>query len=65
VADYRQAQSLIKHAQDTFESLEILINNAGVTRDNLIMLLNEQDWDFVLDTNLKSTFIARKQQFAT
>jgi 3-oxoacyl-[acyl-carrier protein] reductase len=60
VADYHQAQNLMKHALDMYESLEILVNNAGVTRDNLIMLLNEQDWDFVLNTNLKSTFNCSK-----
>jgi len=60
VADYQQAQNLTKHALDTYNGLDILVNNAGVTRDNLIMMMNEQDWDFVLATNLKSTFNCSK-----
>lgn len=60
VADYQQAQNLTKYTLDTYNGLDILVNNAGVTRDNLIMMMNEQDWDFVLATNLKSTFNCSK-----
>lgn len=60
VADYQQAQNLTKYTLDTYNGLDILVNNAGITRDNLIMMMNEQDWDFVLATNLKSTFNCSK-----
>jgi 3-oxoacyl-[acyl-carrier protein] reductase len=60
VADSASAQNLIKFAIDTFGDLHILVNNAGITRDMLIMMMSEQDWDAVLDTNLKSTFSCSK-----
>jgi len=60
VADFHQAQDLVKSAIDTFEGLDILINNAGITRDTLIMMMSEDDWDRVLATNLKSTFNCSK-----
>jgi len=60
VADAAAAQSLIKFAVETFGDLHILVNNAGITRDKLIMMITEEDWDAVLDTNLKSTFICAK-----
>ena len=60
VADFHRAQDLVKSAIDTFEGLDILINNAGITRDTLIMMMSEDDWDRVLATNLKSTFNCSK-----
>ncbi len=60
VADFHQAQDLVKSAIDTFDGLDILVNNAGITRDMLIMMMSEDDWDRVLDTNLKSTFNCSK-----
>jgi len=60
VSDTAAAQSLIKFAIDTFGDLHILINNAGITRDTLIMMMSEADWDAVLDANLKSTFNCSK-----
>jgi 3-oxoacyl-[acyl-carrier protein] reductase len=60
VGDMAQAQALIKHAVDTFGDLQILVNNAGITRDTLIMTMKEADWDDVLRTNLKSTFSCSK-----
>jgi 3-oxoacyl-[acyl-carrier protein] reductase len=60
VADYLQAQKLIKTSIDHYGSIDILVNNAGVTRDNLIMLMTEDDWDFVQKTNLKSAFNCSK-----
>ena len=56
VSDFSEADALIKRAIDEFGDLHILVNNAGTTRDGLIMTMKERDWDFVLDTNLKSTF---------
>jgi len=60
VANFAQAQSLIKSAVDTFGDLHILVNNAGITRDTLIMMMSEEDWDAVISTNLKSTFNCSK-----
>lgn len=56
VSDHTQAAELIKFAIDTFGTLSILVNNAGITRDNLLMLMSDSDWDAVMDTNLRSTF---------
>jgi 3-oxoacyl-[acyl-carrier protein] reductase len=60
VSDFKAAQDLVKFAIDTFEGLDILVNNAGITRDKLIMMMTEEDWDIVQDTNLKSTFNCSK-----
>ncbi len=60
VGDPAQAQALVKHAVDTFGDLHVLVNNAGITRDTLIMKMKESDWDDVLRTNLKSTFNCSK-----
>lgn len=60
VSDFKAAQGLVKFATDTFEGLDILVNNAGITRDKLIMMMTEEDWDIVQDTNLKSTFNCSK-----
>lgn len=60
VSNFNQAAALIKFAVDTFGDLQILVNNAGITKDTLIMMMSEQDWDAVLDTNLKSTFNCSK-----
>ena len=60
VSDLKQAEALIKFAVDTFGDLSILVNNAGITRDQLIMMMPESDWDAVITTNLKSTFNCSK-----
>jgi 3-oxoacyl-[acyl-carrier protein] reductase len=60
VSNFKQAQDLIKATIDAFGGFDILVNNAGITRDNLIMMLSEEDWDIVQDTNLKSTFNCSK-----
>ncbi len=46
----------IKNALSTFGNIEILVNNAGITRDQLLMKMTEEDWDLVINTNLKSCF---------
>jgi 3-oxoacyl-[acyl-carrier protein] reductase len=56
VGQFADADSLIKFAVEHFGDLHILINNAGITRDGLIMTMSETDWDIVQQTNLKSTF---------
>jgi 3-oxoacyl-[acyl-carrier protein] reductase len=60
VSDLAQAQDLVKFAVDTFGDLHILVNNAGITRDTLLVMMSEQDWDSVMTTNLKSTFNCSK-----
>jgi 3-oxoacyl-[acyl-carrier protein] reductase len=60
VGDTSQAEALVKFAIKHFGDLHILINNAGITRDGLIMTMSEADWDRVLQTNLKSTFNCSK-----
>lgn len=60
VSQMAQAEALIKAATDAYGKLDILVNNAGVTRDGLIMMMKEDDWDSVMDTNLKSAFACSK-----
>ena len=60
VSNFKQAEDLVKFALETFGDLHILVNNAGITRDTLIMMMSEADWDAVIDTNLKSTFNCSK-----
>ena len=60
VSDFKQAEALIRFAVDTFGDLHILVNNAGITRDQLIMMMPEADWDAVINTNLKSAFNCSK-----
>ena len=56
VSEFDAAQSLVKQAIDTYGHVDILVNNAGTTRDTLLMMMKEDQWDAVLDTNLKSVF---------
>lgn len=60
VGEMAQAEALVKRAIEAFGDLHILVNNAGITRDGLIMTMGEGDWDDVLRTNLKSTFNCSK-----
>jgi len=56
VANHQSAQDLIDNTMAEFGRIDILVNNAGVTRDTLIMRMTEEDWDFVLDVNLKGAW---------
>lgn len=56
VADHNAVQELAKQITEELGSVSILVNNAGVTRDTLLMRMKEEDWDTVLDTNLKGAF---------
>ena len=47
---------MIKEVVSQFGSIDVLVNNAGITRDNLLMRMKEQEWDDVIDTNLKGVF---------
>lgn len=49
---------LVQTVEDAFGSLDILVNNAGITRDNLMLRMKDEDWDAVLETNLRSAFVA-------
>jgi len=54
------AERVVKAATEQFGNIHILVNNAGITRDNLLMRISEQDWDDVLRVNLKSAFLLSK-----
>ncbi|CAC7995200.1 TPA: 3-oxoacyl-[acyl-carrier-protein] reductase [Staphylococcus aureus] len=56
VADADEVKAMIKEVVRQFGSLDVLVNNAGITRDNLLMRMKEQEWDDVIDTNLKGVF---------
>jgi 3-oxoacyl-[acyl-carrier protein] reductase len=49
---------LVQTVEEAFGSLDILVNNAGITKDNLMLRMKDEDWDAVLDTNLRSAFVA-------
>ena len=55
-ASYNQAHTLVEDVLKDFEGLDILINNAGITKDNLLMRMGEDDFDQVIEVNLKSVF---------
>ena len=52
----KDAEELIKDVLENFESIDVLVNNAGITKDNLLMRMSEEDFDRVLEVNLKSIF---------
>jgi 3-oxoacyl-[acyl-carrier protein] reductase len=56
VSDFASAQDLVKATIDTYGQIDILVNNAGTTQDTLLMMMKEDQWDRVIDTNLKSVF---------
>ena len=56
VADFDQCQAFIQKVIDEFERIDILVNNAGITRDGLLMKMSEEDFDQVIETNLKGAF---------
>ncbi len=60
ITNGEQYQELVKSVNEKFGSIDILINNAGVTKDGLIMRMSEDDWDVVIDTNLKGAFNGTK-----
>lgn len=60
VASLSDAEALAQRALDEFGKIDILVNNAGITRDALILRMSEEQWDAVIDTNLKGTFNCTK-----
>jgi 3-oxoacyl-[acyl-carrier protein] reductase len=55
-ADFDGAQAFVDEVVKDFGSVDVLVNNAGITRDNLLMRMSEADWDMVINVNLKSIF---------
>ena len=55
-ADFEQAQELVENVLADFSTIDVLINNAGITKDNLLMRISEKDFDKVIEVNLKSVF---------
>lgn len=60
VSSMEQAKSLVEAVVGEFGGIDILVNNAGITRDNLFLRMQEDDWDAVIDTNLKGAFACCK-----
>jgi 3-oxoacyl-[acyl-carrier protein] reductase len=60
VTDFTAAEAMVKSVKTEFGSIDYLVNNAGITRDKLIMMMTQEDWDAVLDTNLKGVFNVTK-----
>lgn len=56
VANTEAAAEMVKQVKDAFGRIDFLVNNAGITRDNLILRMKEDDWDQVIDTNLKGAW---------
>jgi 3-oxoacyl-[acyl-carrier protein] reductase len=55
-SSFDEAEKLVNDVKADFDSIEVLVNNAGITRDNLLMRMTEADWDLVIKVNLKSIF---------
>ena len=60
VTDSSQVQDMVDKILDKFNKIDILINNAGITKDNLLLRMSEDDWDKVIAVNLKGTFVCTK-----
>lgn len=60
VSNETDVQSMVKATIEKFGHLDMVVNNAGITRDGLLVRLKEKDWDSVLDTNLKGVFLVTK-----
>jgi 3-oxoacyl-[acyl-carrier protein] reductase len=65
VANTESAAEMVKQVKETFGRIDFLVNNAGVTRDNLILRMKESDWDDVIDTNLKGAWNFAKAALRT
>lgn len=56
ISNYEDAKKLVDSAYENFKTVDVLVNNAGITKDNLLPLMSEEEFDMVIDTNLKGTF---------
>jgi 3-oxoacyl-[acyl-carrier protein] reductase len=65
VANTEAAAEMVKQVKDSFGRIDFLVNNAGITRDNLILRMKESDWDDVMDTNLKGAWNFAKAALRT
>ncbi len=59
-SNFEDCQKLVDQISEEFDTVDILINNAGITRDNLLMRMQEEDFDKVINTNLKGTYFCTK-----
>ncbi|WP_422123542.1 3-oxoacyl-[acyl-carrier-protein] reductase [Planococcus sp. X10-3] len=60
VSDAEAVKAMVEETMSTFGSVDILVNNAGITRDNLMMRMKDDEWDDVINTNLKGVFVCTK-----
>jgi 3-oxoacyl-[acyl-carrier protein] reductase len=65
VASTEAAADMVKQVKDAYGRIDYLVNNAGITRDNLILRMKEEDWDEVIDTNLKGAWNFAKAALRT
>lgn len=65
VAQTSAAAEMVKQTRDTFGRIDFLVNNAGIVRDNLVLRMKEEDWDAVVDTNLKGAWNFAKAALRT
>jgi 3-oxoacyl-[acyl-carrier protein] reductase len=63
VADIKAVSELVDAIVKEFGKIDVLVNNAGITKDGLLMRMSEEDWDAVIDTNLKRRFQFYKSSF--
>ncbi|MBN1948975.1 MAG: 3-oxoacyl-[acyl-carrier-protein] reductase [Candidatus Cloacimonetes bacterium] len=61
VTNSDQIETIFKNIAEEYQNIDILINNAGITRDGLVMKMKESDWDAVINVNLKGTFICTQK----
>lgn len=61
VADAAQCEAMVKDVMETYGSIDVLVNNAGITRDGLLLRMKDEDFTRVIDTNLKGTFYMMRQ----
>ena len=61
VSNYEEVKEVVKNVKQEFEKIDILVNNAGVTKDTLLIRMKEEDWDYVMNVNLKGTFFFTKE----
>ena len=65
VSETAQVNALIEDVEKAFGHIDILVNNAGLTRDNIMLRLKDEDWDAVLDANLRGAFASTRGRAAT